>query len=468
MNPVVPTGRTGATDPQPESARETDRRTSSIHWVYPEPRITRLTLSDNTLGRSPDCDVVLDDTRVSRCHATLSPTQPGVWVLKDDGSSNGVNVDGQRVLSATVRDGSVVRLGDCVGVIVHSEQSHRPPDQIGDGESRYLGSGKVQDVVGYAERAATTGDPIFIHAETGTGKEYLARIIHRASGRSGAFVPVNCAGLRGSLASSGLFGYVRGAFTGADRAATGFVRAAARGTLFLDEVGELPPEAQALLLRTAQDGEVTPVGSTSSERVDVRLICATHVDLLASACNGGFRPDLYYRLTTHTLRLPALRHRREDIAALFDFFSAVKRTQLTAGFVERLLVHDWPGNIRELQNAAAALKVREPNVAAWTTASFHAVTSSSTPPLEIDDATRPTDALRDRGIELSSLAPERRADRPISRTPATSVPMSALGRADWIELYNRHGRVAAKVAEATGYSASSVKRHLAKFGITQS
>lgn len=438
----MPTARVEATDPIPESSQTADTRQWAIHWVYPSPRISLIGArgtDEISIGRGNDCQIELADTRVSRRHATITWFDAAPHIT-DEQSSNGVHVDGERVSSAALTDGNVVRCGDVVGVVVHTERASQTPLDFGTGTAPYLGSGKLLEVVEYAKRAAVTRDPVFIHAETGAGKEQLTRIIHAASGRKGAFVALNCASLQSNLALSTLFGHVRGAFTSADRSALGAVRTAEHGTLFLDEVAELSAEAQALLLRTAQSGEVTPVGATDTHIVDVRIVCATHVDLLDRACSGKFRSDLYYRLTTHQLTLPALRARREDILELFCGVSEVARRQLKASVVEQLLLHSWPGNIRELQNVASALKVREPNVEQWSS------------PL------------------LRSLLPPERSLQPIPSPASNPVPSSApaasLEREDWASLYERHGRVAARVATATGYSVSTVKRHLARFKLT--
>lgn len=431
------TARVEATDPLPESAQTADPRQWAIHWVYPTARISALPPNEINLGRGNDCQIELADTRVSRRHAKITwlDTQPRIT---DEHSSNGLQVNGERVSETILEDGSIVRCGEVVGVVVHARLAAYAPLDFGTASAPYLGSGKLLEVVEYAKRAAVTREPLFIHAETGTGKEDLTRLIHEASGRKGGFVALNCASLQGNLALSTLFGHVRGAFTGADRNALGAVRAAEHGTLFLDEVAELSPEAQALLLRTAQSGEVTPVGAVEASTVDVRIVCATHVDLLEQACSGKFRSDLYYRLTTHQLTLPALRARREDILELFCAVSQVRREQLKASIVEQLLLHPWPGNIRELQNVASALKVREPNVEQWSSA-----------------------------LVRSTLRTER-SSQP-AKTPAPDLlpaPAASLEREDWLSLYERHGRVAARVATATGYSVSTVKRHLARFKLT--
>lgn len=220
----------------------------------------------------------------------------------------------------------------------------------------------MDQLLGRARRAAQSDAPVLIMGESGTGKELFARGIHAASGRASApFVVVNCGAIPEQLVESTLFGHVKGAFTGADRRSEGLFGAAHEGTLFLDELGELPLAAQAKLLRVLQSGEVMPVGATSARKVNVRVIAATHRDLARQAAAGEFRDDLYYRLAVAVLRIPPLRERRGDLGALITELldrvsraaaprTGVARLTLTAGARKKLMGHDWPGNIRELQN----------------------------------------------------------------------------------------------------------------------
>jgi DNA-binding NtrC family response regulator/tetratricopeptide (TPR) repeat protein len=202
--------------------------------------------------------------------------------------------------------------------------------------------------------------PVLITGEPGTGKEVVARELHRESGRRGEFIAVNCAGIPATLLESELFGVARGAFTGADRDRGGLVEAAEGGTLFLDEVGELPVELQGKLLRLLQEREVRRVGATSARRVDVRFVAATNRDLAAAIAAGSFRQDLYYRLAYAVIAVPPLRERPEDIEALAVHFTAeLARTfqrpgvRLSAAALARLRQGQWPGNVRELESCLA-------------------------------------------------------------------------------------------------------------------
>jgi DNA-binding NtrC family response regulator len=208
------------------------------------------------------------------------------------------------------------------------------------------------------DKVAQSDATVLITGESGTGKELVARALHFAGRRAGrAFMPVNCGALVGTLLDSELFGHVRGAFTGADTAKRGLFLAADGGTLFLDEIGELPIELQPKLLRALQDGEVKPVGGTSSIRVDARVIAATNRTLDQSVKAGAFREDLYYRLAVITIEVPALRQRPGDIPLLARHFAeqaALRaergRPHLTDAAVNYLATQTWPGNVRELEN----------------------------------------------------------------------------------------------------------------------
>jgi DNA-binding NtrC family response regulator len=193
--------------------------------------------------------------------------------------------------------------------------------------------------------------PVLILGETGTGKEVVARLIHEC-GTAGPFIVVDCSAIPPSLMESELFGSTRGAFTGAANARIGLIEAAHNGTAFFDEVGELPLELQAKLLRVLQEKEFRPVGATHSKHSDFRVIAATNRDLAAEVERAAFRSDLYFRLKVVTLRVPPLRDRREDIPALIEHFLGRfgQRHTVTPEAMRTLLAYDWPGNVRELEN----------------------------------------------------------------------------------------------------------------------
>ncbi len=216
-------------------------------------------------------------------------------------------------------------------------------------------SAKIQDVLRLVSRLKDTRTPVLITGESGTGKELVARAIHfRGSFANRPFVAVDCGSLVPTLIESELFGYEKGAFTGAMKSKQGLFQAADGGTIFLDEVGELPLEMQAKLLRVLQEKEVRPVGSNNRVKVDVRVIAATNRDLEVAYRNGTFRKDLYFRLNVVTVHLPALRERRSDVPMLvhwfLDRFAPDKSIQVTNSAMKCLLQYDWPGNVRELEN----------------------------------------------------------------------------------------------------------------------
>jgi len=219
-------------------------------------------------------------------------------------------------------------------------------------------SANIQDVLRMIARLKDTRTPVLITGESGTGKELVARAIHfRGTMAQTPFVAVDCGSLVPTLMESELFGYEKGAFTGATKTKAGLFQAANGGTIFLDEIGELPLEMQAKLLRVLQEKEVRPVGSNENVGVDVRVIAATNRDLEASYRQGTFRKDLYFRLNVVTVHLPALRDRRSDIPMLvhhfLDRYAKGSPLQVTPAAMKSLLHYDWPGNVRELENCVA-------------------------------------------------------------------------------------------------------------------
>lgn len=216
---------------------------------------------------------------------------------------------------------------------------------------------RMWDVLDLATRVAPTEATVLILGETGTGKELLARAIHRKSERPGRFVPVNCGAVSETLVGSELFGHVKGAFTGATSSKDGLFRHAESGTLFLDEIGNVPLTAQYHLLRALQEGTIRPVGSHAEIQVDVRVLAATSVSLEEEVERGRFREDLFYRLDVIRLDVPPLRERPEDIVYLYAHFARkiaeeynVARPEPDDTFLESLVGHEWPGNVRELEN----------------------------------------------------------------------------------------------------------------------
>ncbi len=224
-------------------------------------------------------------------------------------------------------------------------------------------------VLDQAARVAQHDSTVLIHGETGTGKELLARAIHHNSRRkSKPFITINCGAIPKDLVEAELFGYKRGSFTGADTTRPGKIEVADEGTLFLDEIGELPLDAQVKLLRVLQQGEISKIGSAEVNRVNVRVIAATHRNLQAMIEDGTFREDLYYRLAVVPLHLPPLRERKEDIPELVEHLfqrakerHAISNVQLAPSVMRHLVAYRWPGNVRELENLIERLLVLSPS-----------------------------------------------------------------------------------------------------------
>src|SRR5690349_11186996 len=255
-------------------------------------------------------------------------------------------------------------------------------------------SANIQDVLRMVSRLKDTRTPVLITGESGTGKELVARAIHfRGALAQTPFIAVDCGSLVPTLMESELFGYEKGAFTGATRSKPGLFQAANGGTLFLDEIGELPLEMQTKLLRALQEKEVRPVGSNDKVNVDVRVIAATNRDLESAYRGGTFRKDLYFRLNVVTVHLPPLRERRSDIPMLvhhfLDRYAPGKNIQVTTAAMKSLLHYDWPGNVRELENCVA-----------------RAVTLGNQKTIDVEDL---PPAIRSEQSSSGSLAPQESA-----------------------------------------------------------
>ena len=238
--------------------------------------------------------------------------------------------------------------------VLREQISHGQP-----GFGKLIGlSPKMQRVYKTIEKVAGHEYPVLVLGESGTGKELVARSLHALGRRKeGPFVPVDCSSLVPTLIESELFGYVKGAFTGAVQSKQGLLEAANGGTLFLDEIGDMPTDLQARLLRALQEREVKPVGSTERRRIDVRIVAATNRDLESAIRSGAFRQDLYFRLNVVQIKLPPLRDRKSDIPLLGTAFlekyspSDEPVRTISSDTMQRLMAHDWPGNVRELENA---------------------------------------------------------------------------------------------------------------------
>jgi transcriptional regulator with AAA-type ATPase domain len=303
--------------------------------------------------------VRIPDARMSSRHASL--LREGInFAALDLDSRNGTLVNGTRIVAPTLlADGDLIQVG-------HTILRYRVAVSVPLGEPADVDSAKVKQMGPLATidpslarrgevlgRVAASLSPVLLLGETGTGKEVLARAIHRLSGRSGPFVAINCGALPATLLEAQLFGHVRGAFSGALTDSPGLLRSADRGTVLLDEIGDLPAPAQAALLRALQEHEVLPVGGVRPVKVDLRILAATHRPLEKLVASGEFRSDLFARLAGFTFSLPPLRSRPEDIGLLVADFVKGRKICFTTGAGRAVLSHDWPLNIRELYQALA-------------------------------------------------------------------------------------------------------------------
>jgi DNA-binding NtrC family response regulator len=306
-----------------------------------------------SVGKGPDNDVVLGDPFVSTRHLRIEP-RAGRWYLSDLGSTNGTLLGGSRVERAELPFGLPLQLGDTELVLeppVASEGAR--PSVFERMVSRDPGMRRVFELV---ERVAPSDAAVAILGDTGTGKELVARALHARSPRAEApFIPVNCSAIAETLIESELFGHEKGAFSGAERLRKGAFEEAHGGTIFLDEIGELPFDLQAKLLRILELGEVKRVGASRPITVDVRVVAATHRDLRAQVRAGRFREDLFYRLCVVPITVPPLRQRRGDVRLLAETFleaSAPRGQALrwSEEALKQLEGYDWPGNVRQLRN----------------------------------------------------------------------------------------------------------------------
>ncbi len=310
------------------------------------------------IGRAPSCTLALSDVEVSALHCELRATPDGVR-LRDLGSTNGTIIGNVAVREAYLT-------GACVLVLGRTSLAFEPESKkafIDTGTDESFGnlvgaSPAMRRVYQAIARVGPTPLSVLVTGETGTGKELVARALHGASDRaSGPFIVVDCGAIPASLAESVLFGHTRGSFTGATEERRGAFAEADGGTVFLDELGELPEEVQPKLLRVLAEGSVQPVGSNTRRKVDLRVVAATRRDLREDVNTERFRSDLFFRIAQVQLELPPLRDRRSDIPLLLARVCeragrAVALDRLVDLFASRFDRYDWPGNVRELTNMA--------------------------------------------------------------------------------------------------------------------
>jgi DNA-binding NtrC family response regulator len=350
------------------SSNSDDSRTEAIRTIAPTQRVNaidffvasgpdagrsgRLLKSTIRIGTAADNDIVLSDKAVSRHHAQVEFTPEGL-LLRDLDSTNGTFVGQLRISQGYL-------VGDMPCIMGYTRLLLRRSDQLPQSAAAtvtHLGeligsSPQMLELYNYIQMLAPTAATILIQGESGCGKELVARTLHDLSGRKGPLVVFDASVTDAEMVRNDLFGHVKGAFTGAAGSREGAFRRAEGGTLFIDEIGELPLDLQPRLLRALESREVTPIGADKPIPVDVRVVAATHRDLQAMVCAGQFRTDLFYRLSVVPLRVPALREITEDIPPLVDAF--LKRLEQTCHVMpdalQALQQYAWPGNVRELRN----------------------------------------------------------------------------------------------------------------------
>ena len=337
------------------------------------------------IGTHPSNDLTLDDPAVSRFHCRIVPDRAG-WRVEDSGSLNGTYLQGLRILGAVLPAEAVLSIGNSQIRIRTDAAAERTLVPMMPSFGSLVGTGRaMRKLFALLEKVAASEINCFIHGESGTGKELVAtEIVQRGVRADKPFVVVDCGAISPNLVESELFGHVRGAFTGADRDRVGAFEAADGGTVFLDEIGELPLEVQPKLLRALEQREIRRAGETRTRKVNVRVISATNRDLEREVNAGTFRGDLYFRIAVITVRVPPLRERAEDIPHLIRAFLGGLGTPESEGLfgpevIDELSRHEWRGNVRELRNYVERSVVLQTARHSWAPTPAAAPVSSAEP-----------------------------------------------------------------------------------------
>ncbi len=350
-------------DETTQTKRSAQRELPRLEWMEDKEPKSAIVERRAVLGSAPHCDIVISDRSVSRVHAEVEPRPEGLWI-RDLNSRNGTLVGGVPVEAACVLHGYTIRVGTTdihvnYATVEQKPARRWPADTFGPLIGRSDG---MREMFATLARLAQLDACIMIQGETGSGKELVARAIHQASRRaSGPFIVVDCGALSETLIEGELFGHTKGAFTGAVQNRAGAIEAAHGGTVFLDEIGELPLGMQPKLLRVLESSTIRRIGESQHRSVDVRFVTATHRDLLSMVNRGEFREDLYFRLAVFPVRVPPLRERTEDIGPLLNKFSEGSTGWLTPGLLKVLEQRPWRGNVRELRTFAQRARALGPD-----------------------------------------------------------------------------------------------------------
>jgi transcriptional regulator with GAF, ATPase, and Fis domain len=378
----------------------------------PKFRVTSVGSSPLVIGRGTGAGFFVDDPALSRLHCAVGYAN-GTWTIEDR-SRHGTFVDGERVAGRTaVEDPRILRIGESI-LVFEPDFTPLLGEAIEDRGGFIVGPrlrAVERDIVAAAEASLD----LLVTGESGTGKEWAAETYHRATRRSGAKVPLNCAALPATIFESEVFGHVRGAFSGADRDRLGLVESADAGTLFLDEVAEMPLELQPKLLRVLQERAIRRVGDARERRVDIRVIAATNRILHQEMTLGRFRADLFHRLNKTSVHLPPLRERLEDLPRLiYAELAKLGAPPPSTSFVAEVLLRPWEGNARELASAMIFAAKKAGHGRTGRTEIDHlpgrhvaAPSPSGAPPAPTAKALTPEaidDALRTHGGNISAAA----------------------------------------------------------------
>ncbi|AKV03779.1 Response regulator of zinc sigma-54-dependent two-component system [Labilithrix luteola] len=352
---------------QPQELPPTQRSQPRLDWTDRAGHHFRVLEGRVLVGSSESSGIVIQDDTVSRLHAELEVRSDGLWI-RDLGSRNGTFVEGMRVSGALVPEHGRIRLGMTDLLVDYGANQPREVELWPSTTfNKLVGASLVmRELFASIHRLRSSDAPVLIQGETGTGKELVARAIHDTSARSGKpFVVVDCAALPDSLLDSELFGHARGSFTGALGDRAGAIEAAEGGTVFLDEIGELPLTMQPKLLRALEQKTIRRLGETQHRKVDVRFLSATHRDLLRMVNAGAFREDLYFRLCVIPIDVPPLREREEDIEPLINNFlaQAADTRRFSPQILRTLMNFPWRGNVRELRNFVERARALGPDEA---------------------------------------------------------------------------------------------------------